>query len=567
MFFLQNERLWEIPPPNQPKAEEIADSVGCLPIIGQLLLNRGVQSAEEAATFCAASLDNLHDPFLLADMDAAVERLRQAISRREKILVFGDYDVDGISGTALLVHELNLLGCSPYYYIPNRLIEGYGLNKERITKARQEGITLIITVDNGVSSHEEARYASSLGIDVVVCDHHEPDGQLPPAIAVLNPKRENSTYPFRDLSGAGVAFKLLTALSGKIPHNLDFAALGTIADIVPLVDENRILAKAGLEMINKDGVISPGLKELFRVSGLEGKQVTAGSVAFQLAPRINAAGRLGSGQLGVQLLLTTSQALAQRIARKLDEENRNRQAIENEILVQALEKIEQEFDATRDFSIVLSDERWHPGVIGIVASKIVELYYRPAILVAMGQQVGKGSARSIRNLHMCDALRQCQQHLVGFGGHRFAAGLTVEAAKFDSYKAAFEQVCKTQLLEEDLRPVIRADAVLSFNDITGSLIEEMEQLAPFGNANPTPAFASLGVSTASQVQVLRGKHLKLSIRQGKKVLPTIGFKMEQYGKMIKESELLDIIYTPQLNTYRGNTTIQLSLRDVRPHQR
>jgi len=564
---VENEKVWEIPRPNKEVATEISAAIGCLPVIGQLLLNRGVESAEGAAAFCNASLDGLHDPFLLDDMERAVARLRRAISCREKILVFGDYDVDGISGTALLVRELDLLGCSPYYYIPNRLVEGYGLNKERIAKASQEGINLIITVDNGMSSHDEVRYAASLGIDVIICDHHEPDGNLPAAVSVLNPKRENSNYPFRELSGVGVALKLLTALSGKLPQNLDFTALGTIADIVPLVDENRILARAGLDMINADGKPAAGLLELFRVSGLEGKRINSGNVAFQLAPRLNAAGRLGSGHLGVQLLLTTSQALAQRIARKLDEDNRNRQAIEMEILAQALEKVENEFDPARDFSIVLSDSRWHPGVIGIVASKIVELYHRPAILIAMGDQVGKGSARSIRHLHMCDALRQCQQHLVGFGGHRFAAGLTVEAAKFSLYRDAFEQVCKGKLMEQDLRPVVRADATLALDEISSALIEQLELLAPFGNANPTPAFASLGVSVAgSSVQVLRGKHLKFAVRQGKKVLPAIGFRMEQYEHTLKERPLLDIIYTPQFNTYKGLTSIQLSLRDVRPHR-
>lgn len=559
------ENVWNIPTPDNESAERIAREIGCLPIIGQLLLNRGIKTPEEAVTFSNASLDDLHDPYLLEDMEKAVSRLRQAISRKEKILIFGDYDVDGISGTALLVRELDLLGCTPYYYIPNRLIEGYGLNTERIAKAREEGITLIITVDNGVSSHEEIRYAASLGIDVIVSDHHEPDGQLPAAVAVLNPKRDNSPYPFRELSGVAVALKFLSALTGKLPRNLDFAALGTIADIVPLIDENRILARAGLDMMNRNGDLAPGLSELFRVSGLEGKRINSGNIAFQLAPRLNAAGRLGSGQLGVQLLLTSSQALAQRIARKLDEENRNRQAIENEILTQALEKVEEQFQPDKDFSIVLSDHRWHPGVIGIVASKLVELYHRPVILIAMGEQIGKGSARSIRNLHICDALRKCQQHLVGFGGHRYAAGLTVEANRFESCRDAFEEICRTCLVVEDLRPVVRADAVLQLSDISGTLIEQIESLSPYGNANPLPAFASLGVSLVGSVRVLREQHLKFAVRQGRKSLPVIGFKMAEYKEIVTESPLLDIIYTPQFNTYKGVTTVQLSLRDVRSH--
>ncbi len=562
MQYSQNETLWAIPQPEREQAERIADALGLMPLIGQLLLNRGLRTPEEASAFCTASVQHLHDPFLLDDMDIAVNRLRQAVARREKILVFGDYDVDGISGTALLVRELDSLGCKPYYYIPNRLIEGYGLNKERISKAQQEGISLIITVDNGVSSHEEVRLASSLGIDVIISDHHEPDGQLPGAVAVLNPKRHNSGYPFRDLSGVGVALKLLTALIGKLPQNLDFAALGTIADIVPLIDENRILARAGLDLINRNETI--GLSELFKVSGLEGKEINSGNVAFQLAPRLNAAGRLGSGQLGVQLLLTSSQALAQRIARKLDEENRNRQAIESEILAQALEKLEKEFDPENDFSIVLSDTRWHPGVIGIVASKLVELYHRPTILIAMGEQMGKGSARSIRSLHMCDALRKCQEHLVGFGGHRFAAGLSIECSKFEPYRSAFEEVCRAQLLKEDLRPVTRADAVVQFGDICGKLIEQINLLAPFGNANPLPVLASIGVA-GSQIQVFRDRHLRFSVRQDGKAFAAIAFNMSEYEPLVRESPLLDIAYTPQFNTYKGVTSIQLNIRDIRSH--
>jgi len=489
----QNEKRWIIPDPDPERARVIADSLGCTTVTAQLLLNRGLETPEEARAFCDVSLERLHDPFLMEDMQLAVQRLRQAIERHEKILVFGDYDVDGISGTALLVRELYKLGCSPYYYIPNRLIEGYGLSKERVCKAHEEGITLIVTVDNGVSSHEEVKLASSFGIDVIVCDHHEPEGQLPPALALLNPKRSGSTYPFRELSGAGVALKLITALLGKLPENLDFAALGTIADIVPLIDENRILAKTGLEMMNQNGNPPLGLIELCKVSGLEGRQINSGNVAFQLAPRLNAAGRLGSGHLGVQLLLTTSQPLAQRIARKLDEENRNRQAIELEILNQALAKIEKEFDPQRDFSIVLSDSRWHPGVIGIVASRLVELYHRPAILIAMGDQIGKGSARSIRKFHIYEALRRCQEHLCGFGGHRYAAGLTIQPGKLDDYRTAFEKICQEQLIEDDLHPTVRADAVLDLSQITGDLVGELEKLAPHGNANPTPTFVSLGV--------------------------------------------------------------------------
>lgn len=558
--------IWKIPEPNTDLARRMADALGVSPIVGQVLLNRGVETPEQALSFCEPSMDKLHDPYLMRDMKAAVERLREAIERKEKMLIFGDYDVDGMSATAMLVKTLDALEVPVYYYIPNRLVEGYGLSKARVSKAHEEGVTLIVTVDNGISCHEEISFASTFGIDVIVCDHHEPEGELPRALAVVNPKRDDSTYPFRDLSGAGVAFKLLTALLESQTEILDFAALGTVADIVPLVDENRILASRGLDMMNESEALSPGLFELLKVSGLEGRRIGSGNIAFQLAPRLNAAGRLGVGQLGVQLLLTTSQPLAQRLARKLDEENRSRQAIEGEILEQALAKLEDEFDPRRDFSIILGDDRWHPGVIGIVASKLVEQYHRPVILVAIGDEVGKGSARSIHGFHIYEALSKCQQHLVAFGGHKYAAGLTIDPAKLDDCRAAFEQVCRDELTKEDLEPIVRADAELELSDITKNLLEELEKLAPHGNANPLPTFASFGVETSGSVRVVGTNHLKFNVKQSGKRHSVIGFKMAEHESLVRESSKIDILYSPQFNTYRDVTSIQLTLRDVVEHE-
>jgi single-stranded-DNA-specific exonuclease len=542
-------KKWNIPEPSPDRAKEIADALNVLPIVGQVLCNRGVETPEQARAFCNPSVSKLHDPFLLKDMEPAVDRLQTAIDRKEKVLVFGDYDVDGMSATAMLVQELNALGCPIYYYIPNRLVEGYGLSNERVSIAHAEGVKLIITVDNGVSCHNEIALASSLGMDTIVCDHHEPEGDLPPALALINPKRDDTTYPFRDLSG-----------------NLDFAALGTVADIVPLVDENRILASRGLEMMNEPTNMSLGLAELFKVSGLDEREINSGNISFQLAPRLNAAGRLGVGQLGVQLLLTTSQPLARRLARKLDEENRKRQTIESEILEQALAMIEKEFDAQNDFSIVLSDERWHQGVTGIVASKLVEKFHRPVILVAMGGEMGKGSARSIRGFHVYEALRKCQDHLVGFGGHKYAAGLTVEPLKFEDFRSAFKRVCEEELSTEDLNPVVRADAHVRLSEITRPLLEQLEKLAPHGNGNPLPVFVSSGVEVEGSVRVVGTNHLKFAVRESGKKLSVIGFKMADCEHLVANSSRIDILYTPQLNTYRGVTSIQLSLRDVRKHK-
>ncbi len=560
-------KRWNIAETDRERVRVVADALGFSPLVGQVLVNRGMETPEQALSFCEPRVESLYDPFLLEDMDVAVERLRGAIERKEKILIFGDYDVDGMSATAMLVKELDASGCPVYYYIPNRLVEGYGLSKEQVKKAGEEGVKLIITVDNGISCHEEVRLASELGMDVIVCDHHEPEGELPAAKAVVNPKRNDSTYPFRNLSGAGVTFKLLTALLGRLPESLDFASLGTVADIVPLFDENRILAGCGLAMINDDSDLSPGLSELLKVSGLEGKRISSANISFHLAPRLNAAGRLGVGQLGVQLLLTSSQPLAQRLARKLDEENRKRQSIEKEILEQALEKIEEAFDPDSDRSIVLCDRRWHPGVTGIVASKLVEIYHRPAILIAMGEEEGKGSARSIRGFHIYEALSKCQKHMVAFGGHKYAAGLTIDASRFEDLRIAFEKVCKEMLAEEDLEPVVTADAKVDLSEIDRKLLDQLEKLAPHGNANPLPVFASFGVDVVGPVRIVGTNHLKFAVRQaGGKKLPVIGFKMAEYEDLVNGSSLIDIVYTPQLNTYRDITSIQLSLRDIREHQ-
>ena len=557
-------KRWEISEPNPDLAKQLAEALGFAPLVAQTLINREIETPEQAREFCEPSVDRLHDPFLLRDMEPAVERLRRAIDQKEKILVFGDYDVDGMSSTAMMVKELDALQCPVYYYIPNRLTEGYGLSKEQVSKAHGEGVGLIITVDNGISCHDEIALASSLGMDTIICDHHEPEGELPPALAVINPKRGDSTYPFRNLSGAGVTLKMLTGLLGRLPENLDFAALGTVADIVPLVDENRILARHGLQMMNDaERGLLPGLEELCKVSGLEGRAIDSGSIAFQLAPRLNAAGRLGVGQLGVQLLLTTSEPLARRLARKLDEENRNRQGIEGEILEQALASLEADFDPERNFTIVLGDERWHAGVTGIVASKLVEKYHRPAILVAMGEKLGKGSARSIHGFHIYEALRKCQDHLVSFGGHKYAAGLTVEPSRFAEFRAAFEDVCASELAGEELTPVVRADAEANLSDINSKLLEDMEKLAPHGNANPLPAFVSRGVETSGAVRVVGNNHLKFAVKQGRRALPVIAFKMGDHENLVRESPKLDILYTPQFNTFRGVTSVQLSLRDVR----
>ncbi len=553
-------KRWKIVPVDQNAVAAMESATGLSPAACRVLVARGINTAEEAQAFLAGDLQGLHDPFLMKDMDKAVERVKEAIRSRERILIYGDYDADGISATALLMHNLDELGANLSYYIPDRLSEGYGLNRDRIRWAHEVDTRLIICVDSGVSSHEDIAFARETGIDVIVADHHEPpEGELPPAVAVLDPKRRDSTYPFRDLSAVGVAFKLYQGLTGET-KGLDLVALGTIADVVPLLGENRTLVRSGLEEINARR--RTGVEQLIAVSGLGEKTLNAYNIAFQLAPRINAAGRVGSANVGVQLLLTNSVQAAAGIAKTLDSENKKRRGIEGQILEQAGAILSETFSSSQR-AIVLADDRWHSGVIGIAASRLVDRYYRPTALIGLADNMGKGSARSIAGFDIHAALRSCEDLLETFGGHRLAAGFTIKAEMVDQLRDRIERLAAEGIPEEKLVPELTIDAVVRLDEIDGALVEQFEKFRPFGAGNRRPVLACEGVETVGTADVLKGEHLKFRVRQNGVWRAVIGFGMADRHDAMTGCDTFDIAVTPQINKWRDRRQIQLILKDMK----
>ena len=554
---------WKIAEQDRGRARELAASAGVPPLVAHLLLLRGVESPEAADRFLHPSMQQLSDPFLLTDMDLAVARIAQARDRNEAVLVFGDYDVDGISATAILVNALRRFGLTRIHHgMPLRLTEGYGLAPEHVDAACEKGAGLIITVDNGISSCEAALHAREIGVDLIVTDHHSIEGDLPDAAAVVNPKREDRAYAGYHLCGAGVAFKLSTALNGT-PNDLDLASLGTVADIVPLAGENRLIVALGLRHIAKHRRL--GIAKLAEVARADLAEITAEKIAFQLSPRLNAAGRLGDGMLALELLLSEDSAEAAHIAKRLDEANVERRAIENSIYDEAAAELDACF-LPKQRSIVLARRGWHAGVIGIVASRVQTHYSRPALLIAIDEEgVGRGSARSGPGFDMMSALTPCQGFLERFGGHRSAAGFTIPEQSVDAFRDAFEQQAFGQLGEGEIVTELNVDAIASFSEIDSALLKAMELLEPIGHQNPAPVLCSMSVELVPKsTRVLKDRHLKLSLRQGGRVFPAIGFSMAERFYREDMPRQLDAAYTPQFNTWRGETTIQLNIKDLRP---
>jgi single-stranded-DNA-specific exonuclease len=556
----------------QPAIDRLAADLKLTPLTARVLALRGLVSAEAARAFMADALASLPDPSLLPGMDRAVARLAAAIEQGERIAVHGDYDVDGITGAALLVETLRLLGAEVECHIPLRLKDGYGLSAAALRQAAAGGAKLALSVDCGVSALAEAQLALELGLDLIITDHHQPPAPLPAAFAIVNPHLPENRFPFRELAGVGVAFFLLVALrktlrergfflsrpEPDLRRGLDLVALGTIADVVPLQGVNRILVRAGLKSMN--GSERPGLRALKEVAAVS--EVSCGNVAFRLAPRLNAAGRLEDALLGVELLLESSAERALAMARLLDDFNRERQEIEQETLRQAVARLEATA-AAGECSIVLADPRWHPGVIGIVASRLVERYHRPAVLIALENGQGKGSARSIAGFHLYRSLEHCRRHLAGFGGHAFAAGLTIAEQEVAAFAAAFEAVARESLSAADLLPRVLHDGEVLLEELTEAAVRQLAELAPFGAGNPEPSFLVRG-ARAQQIQTVGGKHLRFTLRQGGYSLPCIAFAMAE-----RQPELagdLDFLLTPQLNEWRGRVSVQLRLKDFRPAQ-
>ncbi|HEO72637.1 MAG TPA: single-stranded-DNA-specific exonuclease RecJ, partial [Candidatus Hydrogenedentes bacterium] len=507
-------------------------------------------------------LDDLSDPFDLQDMDKAVARIHRARDRGERILVFGDYDVDGIAGAAILTNALGRFGVRDCLTdLPHRLEEGYGLSIERVEAAALEGVSLIITVDNGINARGATEAAAQRGIDVVITDHHQIEGDLPRAEALVNPVRHQPPGPLAGASGAAVAFQLARALNGG-QHEVDLVALGTVADVISLRGENRILVAAGLDVLRRNP--RPGIAALASVAHVDVAALTAEHIAFQLAPRMNAAGRLDRADISLQLLLAEDPGEARRLAGELDRANEERRAVERAILADAREELDTVLRPEQR-SIVLARRGWHAGVIGIVAAHLYRAYGRPVVLISVGEDgVGRGSARCAPGFGMVEAMSACAQHLVQFGGHDAAAGLTVHEKHIDAFQRAFEAEAARRLPAGEARAALDVDALVSLSDIDGQLTRTLDRLRPFGHGNPAPVFCSYGVSCLpDSVRELSGGHLKFAVRQGARVLDVIGWRMG--GRLTAAQAAaahLDLAYTPQLDTWRGETRIQLVLKDM-----
>ena len=561
---------WVVAPePDPDLVQKVSSQVDLDPAIVRILFNRQIDDPELIRQFLNPKLTDLFDPFTMHGMEDAVDRILNALRENEKIMVYGDYDVDGITATSLIYLVLNKLGAQVVYYLPNRLVEGYGLSVDGIKEATSQEVSLIISVDTGVTAVSEVEYARSLGIDCILTDHHEPGEILPKPIALVNPKQKECNYPCGELSGVGVAFKVAQALyqrlqqdERELEEHLDLVALGTSADIVPLIGENRILTKFGIKQIAR--TTKPGLKSLAFVSGLMGKEIGTGQVVFILAPRINAVGRLGDAEMAIRLLTTKDERVAADIARKLDKENQRRKDIDEKTLNEALEQIRQHVDVENDRAIVLASEGWHQGVIGIVASRLVERYHLPTVMIAIDGGEGKGSARSIPGFHLCDALKECEDLLLRYGGHKYAAGLTIAPDKIDAFRDRLKSVSERLLTTEDLVAKLYIDAEIELSEITHELLDTIETFAPFGPQNMRPVFLTRNCEILGQPYCVGKNHLKMKVRKGDAVFDVIGFGFGDWVRNLSgRGNLVDLVYVVEYNHWNDVTRIQLRLKDMK----
>jgi len=550
--------------------QRLADSLNISPILARLLVLRNIITFNEARHFFRPSLDSLHDPFLMDQMEEATTRVITALTENQKICIYGDYDVDGTCATALLYMFLKELYANVEFYIPRRLEEGYGLSTSAMDAVKAMGTNLMIAVDCGITAIEETNYANELGIDVIICDHHQPKEELPNAFAVLDPLKPGCNYPFKYLSGAGVAFKLAQGLCERIGKRglplkyLDLVALAGAADIVPIIDENRILVNEGLNQINLGP--RPGIEALIELSKLKPGQLTSGQIVFTIAPRINAVGRLGDAERAVNLLIANNKKDALELAEVLETENYERRKIDVDTFEAAKEIVETQFDLDDELAIVLHDENWHPGVIGIVASRLVEKYYRPSVLLTTIDGVAKGSARSINGFNIYDALQKCEDLLLHFGGHQAAAGLALELDKIGEFRFRLNEILKSSISSDDLLQEISIDSKIKFSEITPKFLRILEQFSPFGPANLRPIFLAEDVHVVNAPRVVGNNHILASFKQNgsDKIFDSIGFNMGEYFETIKDNNCeLDIVFSIDKIIRDNRIYPQLKLKDIK----
>jgi len=566
------QRLWQPLHCDDAQAEALARELGIAPVTARLLCIRGISDVTEARRFLSPSLDDLLDPFALTDMSVAVERILAAIAKGERIAVHGDYDVDGVTSTVILRRALELLGADVIHFIPERLRDGYGLQPASLDRLAAEKVHLVISVDCGIRGVEAAAHARALGLDLIITDHHEPDSELPRAFAVINPKRHDCSYPEKNLAGVGVALKLVQALcarSGRshwIPAFVKVAAIGTLADVVPLTGENRVIAKLGLEMLSR-GPHKIGLRALLEVCGLTGKEIDSYHIGFVLAPRVNAAGRMSTPDIAARLLLASSDGMAEearQLAEQLNSENLRRQEEEADIVAQARKLVETDLEVGSRTVIVVAGEGWHRGVIGIVASKLVDTFHRPAIVISTDGEIGHGSCRSIPSFNMLAALESCADAMVKFGGHKQAAGLTMESSRLRELRARINDYAEERLHPDDLRPRIWIDGSLTFRSINEQVASDMTMLAPFGAGNPRPVFHASRVEVVDGPRRIKDRHLKMAFRQDGRIMRGVAWRAIERESFVSEHRsAIDLAYSLEQDTWNGERFLQLSVADFR----
>ncbi|CDC06325.1 MAG: single-stranded-DNA-specific exonuclease RecJ [Clostridia bacterium] len=557
-------KKWQIFEPDKNKIEEIKNKYKVNQLLATILANRNILKEEDIRLFLNPTRNDFYNPFLITDMDIAVNRIIKAIENKENITIYGDYDVDGITSITVLKSFLNDIGVETNTYIPNRLIEGYGLNKEAIDKISKKGCNLMITVDCGISAIEEIEYANSLGIETIITDHHEAGNEIPKAIAVIDNKRKDSKYPFRELAGVGVVFKLIQAIGITLKLKeesylkyLDIVCIGTISDIVPLVDENRVIAKLGLLLVAQTKNI--GLRSIINSSGYN--KIDSNTISFGVAPRINACGRMGKAEEALELFLSKDKNEVNELTNKLNEHNRKRQETEKTIFENAVEKIKEEH-LDENKAIIVGGENWHHGVIGIVSSKITEMYFKPSILFSFEEDgIGKGSGRSIPGFDLHEALMKCSDTIEKFGGHSMAVGITVKKDNLEKFKKEFEQIA-TQSKIDEIIPIINIDAKVDLSDIDKEMVESLKQLEPFGEANKMPVFAFKNLKIDSIRALSEGKHLKLTLKDNNYIINAIGFNIGYLANEYRIGDKIDVAGVLEINTFNGVDNLQINIKDI-----
>lgn len=555
---------WNVQSLNEDKVLELASSLKISKLVANLLVSRGIETKESAEQFLSGGTESFHDPFLMGGMREAVERIRKAVTAQEKILIFGDYDADGVSSTSVMVYTLKELDADFDFYIPNRFTEGYGPNEPALRWAKEQGFSLVITVDTGISAVHEAQVAKEIGLDFIVTDHHEPPPVLPDAYSIVNPKKPGCPYPFKGLAGVGVALKVAHALLDRAPlHLLDIACIGTIADLVPLVDENRIIAREGIKALERTSKV--GLKALLDVAGIKDTMLNAEHVGFAIGPRVNAAGRLDSAVPAVELFTTEDKEEAAMLASEIDQLNKTRQTIVSDITKEAMAIVESQFPPQDNHVLVIAKEGWNAGVIGIVASRLVEKYYRPTIVLSIDEEKGlaKGSARSIEGFDMFENLSESRDILPHFGGHPMAAGMTLAASDLDELRERLNRQAKEQLTEEDFLPVTPIDLECTLQDISLETIEQMNRLAPFGVSNPTPRVLISDVMISEIKRIgSSSDHLKIQFTDGSAKLDAIGFQKGELMDELSYHSPVSAVGELSINEWNGFRKPQLMLKDM-----